>query len=509
MHLAAILGRLSRWYPERIALIDANGTWTFAQFVARVNRLGNALRGQGLTNGDRVALLLPDIREYLEADYGTMSAGLVRVPIDPSLHRKELTAQLAHAGVRALITHSMFGEKVEGIAAELEDLKIVVSAGGGLADAQDYEALLQSASDQALPVGAGEDLAALNFSGGTTSAPKAIMLQHRNLVAAAQNIIQGFAIYPDQVFLNVRPMWPIAQIQLLSHVLTGATIVLGDRFDPERLAGLIKRYRANRTSLVPTQLVRFISHLERSWEELEYLKAVHVGGAAIPPSVFEHALAVLGPRIGVHYGLTEAPVTSYLSPERLDQKRGQNHLIHCVGRELFSCEVRIATGGVESDSGDGSAGEVLIRGGHVMAGYWRDEGATHGALRDGWLHTGDLGRMDEHGDIYLVGRLKDVIRSGSRTIIPKEVEDVIARHPAVAEVAVLGLPDVEWGEVVTAFVALKPDAGVSQSELIGHARSQLTSFKLPRSVRFVPALPRSHYGKVLRRQLFNEAIGSW
>jgi acyl-CoA synthetase (AMP-forming)/AMP-acid ligase II len=148
----------------------------------------------------------------------------------------------------------------------------------------------------------------------------------------------------------------------------------------------------------------------------------------------------------------------------------------------------------------------LIRGGHVMAGYWRDEGATHGALRDGWLHTGDLGRMDEHGDIYLVGRLKDVIRSGSRTIIPKEVEDVIARHPAVAEVAVLGLPDVEWGEVVTAFVALKPDAGVSQSELIGHARSQLTSFKLPRSVRFVPALPRSHYGKVLRRQLFNEAI---
>jgi acyl-CoA synthetase (AMP-forming)/AMP-acid ligase II len=508
MHLAAILGRLSRWHPERIALIEPNGSWTFGQFVARVNRLGHALRGQGLTNGDRVALLLPDIREYLEADYGTMSAGLVRVPVDPSLNRKELTAQLAHAGVRALVTHSTFGEKVEGIAAELEDLKIIVSVGGGLTDAHDYEALLQRASDQVLPVGTGEDLAALDFSGGTTSAPKAIMHQHRNLMVAALNIIQGFSIYPDQVFLNVRPMWPVAQILLLSHVLAGAPIVLGGRFDPERLAGLIERNRANRTSLVPTQLVRFISHLERCPQELQSLKAVHVGGSAIPPSVFERALAVLGPRIGVHYGLTEAPVTSYLSPERLDQKEGQHHLIHCVGRELFSCEVRIGSGGIELDSADGSAGEVLIRGGHVMTGYWRDEGATHGALRDGWLHTGDLGRIDEHGDIYLVGRLRNVIRSGSRTIIPKEVEDVIARHPAVAEVAVLGLPDIEWGEVVTAFVALKPNARVSQSELIQHARSQLTPFKLPRSVRFVAALPRSHYGKVLQRQLFNEAIGS-
>lgn len=508
MNLTAGLGRLSQWYPERTAIVEPTRTWTFGQFVARVNRVGHTLRGQGLTNGDRVALLLPDIREYLEADYGTMSAGLVRVPVDPRLTRKELTAHLAHAGVRALITHTMFGEKVEGIAAELEDLKTIVSAGGGFADAQDYEALLQRASDQPLPVGTGEDLAALNFSGGTTSAPKAIMLQHRNLMVAAHNIIQGFAICPDQVFLNVRPMWPIAQILVLSHVLAGATVVLGDRFDPERLAGLIASNRADRTSLVPTQLVRFINCLERSREELPCLKAVHIGGSAIPPSVFERALAVLGPRIGVHYGLTEAPVTTYLSAERLAQNQGQHHLIHSVGRELFSCEVRIASKGIESDSGDGSAGEVLIRGSHVMAGYWRDEGATRGALRDGWLHTGDLGRIDEHGDIYIVGRLKDVVRSGSTTIIPKEVEDVIASHPSVAEVAVLGIPDIEWGEAVTAFVALKPDAGVSPSELIEHARLQLAPFKLPRSVRFVTALPRSHYGKVLRTKLFNEAIGS-
>jgi acyl-CoA synthetase (AMP-forming)/AMP-acid ligase II len=506
MHLAAILGRLSRWYPERTALIDPNGIWTFRQFLARVNRLGHALRGQGLNNGDRVALLLPDIREYLEADYGTMSAGLVRVSLDPRLTRRELRAQLAHAGARALITHSLFGEKIEGLAAELEDLNIIVSAGGRLADAHDYEALLQRASDQSLPVGAGEDFAALNFSGGTTSAPKAIVLTHRNLMVAAQNIIQGLSIGPDQIFLNVRPMWPIAQIQLLSHVLAGASVVLGDRFVPEDFAGLITRSRADRTSLVPTQLVRLIIHLERSWDAMPCLKTVHIGGSSIPPSVFERALAVLGPRIGVHYGLTESPVTTYLSPDRLDPRAGQQHLINSVGRELFSCEVRIASDTTNSNSGDDRVGEVLIRGGHVMAGYWRNEDATRATLRDGWLHTGDLGRIDEHGDVYIVGRLKDVIRSGSTTIVPKEVEDVIARHPAVAEVAVFGVPDIEWGEAVTAYVALYPHAAASQSELIEYARSRLAGFKLPKSVRFVTALPRSHYGKVLRKQLLNETF---
>jgi acyl-CoA synthetase (AMP-forming)/AMP-acid ligase II len=143
-----------------------------------------------------------------------------------------------------------------------------------------------------------------------------------------------------------------------------------------------------------------------------------------------------------------------------------------------------------------------------MAGYWRDEDRTRAALRGGWLHTGDIGRIDEHGDIYIVGRLKDVIRSGSTTIIPKEVEDAIARHPAVAEVAVVGIPDTEWGEMVTAFVVLKSGAAVSQAELIGHARAQIAPFKVPKSVRIVTALPRSHYGKVLRTELLSVPCGS-
>jgi acyl-CoA synthetase (AMP-forming)/AMP-acid ligase II len=508
MHLAGIVAQLARRHRDRTAIVDGTGVWSYRQLVGRINRFGHALIGLGLQKGDRVALLVPDIREYLEADYGIMSGGFVRVPLDPRLTAQELAAQLRHAGVRALVTHSLFGERVDRLPSEVESLEAVISIGDALPHALDYEALLAAASDRPLSGGDGGDLATLNFSGGTTSAPKAVMLSHGNLLVAAQNAVGGFAIGPNQIFLNVRPLWPIAQIVLMSHIMAGATVVLGGRFDPERLASSIQHSGADRTSLVPTQLMRFVEYMEGANDPLRRLKVVQVGGSSIPPSVFERALATLGPRIAVHYGLTEAPVTCCLPPDRLDTDAArQRRLIHSVGRELVGYEVRIADDQPGSGIHDGQTGEVLIRGDHVMAGYWRDTDATQAALCGGWLHTGDIGQIDEEGDLYIVGRLKDVIRSGSSTIIPKEIEDVIARHPAVAEVAVLGLPDVEWGELATAFVVVKPGASVAEGELVEHCRTHLASFKKPRSIRFVSSLPRSHYGKVLRTQLLKDAIG--
>ena len=209
----------------------------------------------------------------------------------------------------------------------------------------------------------------------------------------------------------------------------------------------------------------------------------------------------MGPRIGVLYGLTEAPVTCYLPPRALEPAAMRERLIHSVGRVLGDYRVRIADSDDTAPVGAGRSGEVLIRGGNVMAGYWRDEAATGAALRDGWLHTGDVGELDDGGNLHLVGRLKEVIRSGSSTIIPKEVEDVIVLHPAVAEVAVIGLPDAEWGEAVTAFVVTKPGMSVAEDELVEHCRARLAGYKKPRSIRFVASLPRSHYGKVLRAHL--------
>ena len=549
MHIAAQWVELARRHGDRPAIIDDGGTWSYRQMHSRIIRFGNALIGLGLRKGERVALLIPDIREYLEADYATMSAGLVRVPLDPRLTRAEMAALLRHVGAAALVGHASFADKMEGFAAEVEDLRFVISIGGGVG--LDYEAMLQQGSEQPLPDGDGDDLASLNFSGGTTGAPKAAMLRHRNLVTVARNTIGGFAIGSECVFLNVRPLWPVAQVIPMSHLFAGATVVLR-RFEPDRLAETIARTGATRTSLVPTQLHRWLEHLPAGARALDRLQAVYVGGSRIPPAVFERALDALGPKIGVLYGLTEAPVTSYLAAQSLAAAPEQrSRLMHGVGRALPQYEVRIA-GSPEHDPekwvpvfgkgscsnkpehdpekrapvfGEGSCsskeaerdddskknhparGEALIRGGHVMAGYWRDQAATAAALRAGALHTGDLGELDDAGNLSIIGRLKEVIRSGASSIVPQEVEDVIGLHPAVAEVAVVGLPDAEWGEAVTAFVVTRPGMSVSERDLVEHCRARLAGYKKPRAVRFVARLPRSHYGKVLRAQLIAQAMG--
>ncbi len=502
MHMAAKWRELALRHGARAAIVDERGSCSYAEFHSRITRFGNALTGLGLGRGDRVALLVPDIREYLEADYAIMSAGFVRVPLDPRLTRAELTALLRYAGATALVTHPSFAPATDKLTEDVEGLAHIIAIGGGAG--LDYEALLQRSSDRPLPDGDGDELASLNFSGGTTGAPKAAMLRHRNLTTVARNTIHGFDISSDGVFLNVRPLWPVAQVILMSYLFAGATVVLR-RFDPEAFPTLVQRVSATRTSLVPTQLARYLEQLRQRDDRLECLQAIHVGGSRIPPAAFERALERIGPRIGVLYGLTEAPVTCYLPPRALEPEAVRGRLIHSVGRVLDEYEVRLADVGESAPADSARAGEVLIRGGNVMAGYWRDEAASHAALRDGWLHTGDIGELDDGGNLHIVGRLKEVIRSGSTSIIPKEVEDVIVLHPAVAEVAVIGLPDPEWGEAVTAFVVTKPGMSVAEHELVEHCRSRLAGYKKPRSVRFVASLPRSHYGKVLRAQLIAQA----
>jgi len=243
-------------------------------------------------------------------------------------------------------------------------------------------------------------------------------------------------------------------------------------------------------------VVRCLDHLRPGDPRLARLQAIYVGGSRIPPDTFARALDLIGAKIGVLYGLTEAPVTCYLPPRKLAD---EPKLMQSVGQVLRDYEVRIA------DEGAGASGEVLIRGDNVMAGYWRDEVATRAALQDGYLRTGDIGTFDQGANLHIVGRIKEVIRSGSSSVIPKDVEDIILLHPAVAEVAVIGLPDAEWGEAVTAFVVTKPGAAVSERDLVEHCRTRLAGYKKPRAVRFVASLPRSHYGKVLRAQLIAQA----
>lgn len=495
MHLGSLLARMARRHGTRAAIRDAAGDWSFACLTERLTRLGHGLLGLGLVPGDRVAIMLPDIREYLECDYGVMAAGLVRVPLDPSLPFADLVAMLRHAGARALVTQAGAIPGVTEVRAAVPGLDHVVTVGDALAGASRFEALLDGAATTEFEGGDGDALATLNFSGGTTGRPKAIMLRHRNLAAVLQNSVAGFGIGRDDVFLNVRPLWPIAQLVMFAHLIAGCTVVLGGRFVPERFASLMAESRATRSSLVPTQLVRLLPHLASSDPRLAHVRSIVVGGSRLPAAAFATALERVGPRISLLYGMTEAPISTYLAPASLGATAQAS-----VGDALFSTELRIA-GGDGAALPPGQDGEILIRGPHVMAGYWNDPAATAAALRDGWLHTGDLGQVDGTGRLFVTGRVKEVIRSGAASVVPAEVEDALASHPGVAEVAVVGLPDEEWGEAVTAFVVVHPNAAIDGAGLIAYCRTRLAAHKRPRRVIFVPAIPRSHYGKVLRSQL--------
>jgi acyl-CoA synthetase (AMP-forming)/AMP-acid ligase II len=492
-HVGAWLREVALWRPAHPAVVEGALVQDWGGFARRLRQVGHALLALGLRRGDRVALLLPDGRAYLESDYGVMSAGLVRVPIDPRLPRTDVIALLTSSGARAVIT--------TGAQAGLTDaapaLKWVLSVGGAAAGALDFEAMVVAASDAPLPVGDPEDLATLNYSGGTTGAPKGIALSHRNLCTVLRHAAAAFAIAPDAVFLNVRPLWPIAQLVAMAHLAAGATLVLGGRFDPAGFAERIRASGATRTSLVPTQLFRVLDHLRADDPRLAGLETIYVGGSRVPTEIFTHALATIGPRIGVLYGMTEAPISTYLSPAMVDEDTGA---MATVGHPVIGCTVRV-DGPVGPTNAPGEVGEVLIRGDHVMQGYWNNASATVAALQDGWLRTGDLGRFDASGRLAIVGRSKDVIRTGASSVVPAEVEDVLTAHPAVAEAAVVGVSDPEWGEAVTGFVVLRPGAAIEEAALIAHCKAHLAGFKCPRAIRFAAELPRSHYGKVLRAQL--------
>lgn len=484
MTIQSLLGRCAQQWPGHAAIIEdvTQRTHSFADLVRDVTTAGSHLASLGLVPGDRVALLGDATYAYLLADYGAMYAGFVRVPLDPSLTAEELSNQVADAGAKILL----FGAEQATLAAAVQApkaLPIETVTAPAASKPQSPDEITDSA------------LASLNYTGGTTGQPKAVMLTQGNLSAAAANIVGARGMGPGDTMVNMRPLWPIAAVIVLAHLAAGGTVVLGGRFEPRRLLSLLEKYRAEATSLVPTHLTRLLKDADPRSHKLDALRAIDVGGAAIPSDTFEAALVAFGPKIGVLYGLTEAPWSCYQPPLDLaGPPETRARRLRSVGRPLAGCEITIA--GDHGAAAPGEAGEVLIRGAHVTQGYWQRPEITREVLREGWFHSGDIGTLDESGVLSIVGRLKDVIRSGAKTVQPLEVEAVLRQHPAVLDAAVLGLPDAEWGEIVAAGVVARPNAAISEAELLDYCRNQLAAHKRPKLIRLMDELPKSHYGKV-------------
>lgn len=495
--LRDILEPQRRTHPNRVALFDEDKPSTYGQLGGAVAGIAQALQADGIGAGDRVAVLLPNGAAFLECFFGITSIGAIVVPLNSRLHPKEHATLLRDCRPRMLIAHQDYQESIAAIRVALPEVDVVVQ-GAAQADAAEtrcYE--LWRARDAVLPdvLVQTDQPAALMYTSGTTSAPKGVVLSHGNYLSMFEQLKIEIGLTPESVNLQLSPLYHAAAIHTLMHLAVGAVTVLQSRFDPVRVMAAIARHSVTYFFAVPTMLYQLLDHPDRDRYNLSSLHTVSYGAAAITGVRLEQALGFFGNKLLHAYGMTETTShASLLGPE--------GHLVAAgsIGRGLNGVELRVA-GCDDRDVASGEVGELLVRGKNVMQGYWERPDDTMDALAGGWMHTGDLARCDAQGYVFIVDRKKDMVISGGVNVYPREAEEVLARHPSVAEVAVYGVPDALWGEALAATVVLKPGATVSAADLIEFARGQLAGFKLPKQVHMTADLPKTASGKVQKRIL--------
>lgn len=495
-------------FAERIAIVceGEEQSLTFHELNADVNRLAHALRAFGLQPGDRVAILQPNCHRFILALFGVQKAGLVPVCLNTRYAAREHAFILNDCSARALLIAHECVDTIAPVRGALSTVEHYLCTDGDANGMLNMMAVMaaQPTCEPGIEVEA-DALARLWYTSGTTGRPKGAMITHAIQSEHLKLFLMNMevAIGPDDAMLHVGPMTHASGNYILPHVVRGARNVILPRFDPARTLETVVRQRITMLHLVPTMLFRLLEVAEQGTFDVGSVKRINYGAAPMPVSVLRRAIQVFGPVFRQHYGLTEAvqPVTLLLPEEHvLEGDETVMRRLASAGRPALGVEVRV----VDDQGHDvkpGEMGEIVVRGPHVMQGYWNLPEATAETLRDGWLHTKDMATIDEDGFIYIVDRKDDLIISGGFNIYPREVEEALYGHPAVREAVVFGVPDEEWGEAVMALVALNGGQAVTADALIAHCRQHLASYKKPRFIRFVPELPKSAVGKVLRREL--------
>ena len=506
LYLTQGLHRSLQRQPDHPATIFAGRTRSYAEYGERVARLASALRGLGMDAGDRVGMLALNSDRYLEYLHGTWWGGGAVNPVNTRWSVAEIAYSLDDCDTRILLVDDHFVHYVEELRERSASLRTVIYTGEGSTPSgmTGYEELISGAS----PIGdarrGGDDLAAVMYTGGTTGFPKGVMLSHQNLASNALAMVAG-ALGPEPGrLLVISPLFHIA-IGVMTHAQTmvGSTFVIVPSFTASAALEAIQTHRPTHMFLVPTMVQMLVDHPDAAGFKLDSVRVFGYGGSVISAALLERAMKLF-PNAGFFqaYGMTElSPVATFLYPE--DHRAGcttHPELLRAAGRANLVSEVRVVDGeGKEVPRG--TVGEVIVRGPGVMLGYWNKPELTASAIRDGWMYTGDGGRMDEDGVLYIVDRLKDMIVSGGENVFSAEVENALAKHPAVATSAVIGIPSEQWGESVHAVVVLKPGATATTEELISHCQNLIARYKCPRSVEFRDLLPTTGAGKVLKSEL--------
>jgi long-chain acyl-CoA synthetase len=503
MNLAQLLVRTAQVSPDAPAVFHGKRlVCTYRELFQRASVVAGYLRGKlGLKPGDRVALYMANTPEYLEVLYGVWYAGLAAVPVNAKLHPREVDHILEDCGAAAVFATDDLAPGLALFSAQGKAARAVLTPGR-----RSYISMMRAKPLEQMEPRDDDDLAWLFYTSGTTGRPKGVMQSHLNLMAMSMCYFTDVdCVRQHDAIFYAAPMSHGAGMYNFPHVLMGARHVIpeSDGFDCEELFDLASHFREVSMFAAPTMVKRLVDHCVASGADPSGFKTIVYGGGPMYVEDIRQALSVMGPRFVQIYGQGESPMTiTALSREQIGQRTHPRYeeRLASVGVAQSLVEVRIANNdGVTVESGE--IGEVLVKGITVMQGYWNNPEATRQTVRDGWLATGDMGSMDEDGFLTLRDRSKDVIISGGSNIYPREVEEVLLLDPAVKEVSVVGRPHPEWGEEVVAFVVAAGDNPPSAAALDALCLNHIARFKRPKEYRFVEALPKSNYGKVLKTEL--------
>jgi long-chain acyl-CoA synthetase len=502
LNVAAFLHRAALLWPERPAL--ALGTTTVATYrdmARRAAALAHNLRTKfGLARGDRAAIVMTNCPDYMIVKYALWQAGLCAVPANAKLHRKEFQYILEHSGAKALFVNAAMESALAGIEREVPSLKHVISV-----SAKDWPKLLAGDAAPMAEV-APDEPAWLFYTSGTTGRPKGATLTHRNLVAMTMNYFADVdTIAPGDRIIHSAPMSHGSGIYGIPHVARGASNVTPEsgHFDPAETVALVNALPGATFFFAPTMVVRLLQSPALDALARENLKTIVYGGGPMYVADLVKGLERLGPKFVQIYGQGEAPMTiTGLSRAQHMENQHPRYLERLGSAGVARTDVEVKVFDAEDrELPPGEIGEIVCRGDVVMKGYWQNPEATAKALKGGWLHTGDMGSFDADGFLTLKDRSKDMIISGGSNIYPREIEEVLLRHPGVLECSVIGRPHPDWGEEVLAYVVAKPGTGVNDKALDQLCLDNIARFKRPKGYRFVEALPKNNYGKVLKTEL--------
>jgi long-chain acyl-CoA synthetase len=506
MVLGDILSRNADVIPNKLAVVCRNTDkkCSYAQLNTRVNRLANGLIDIGLCRGDRLAILQHNCAEYVEAFFAAAKIGAPLVALDHRLVAREVLYILNDSGAKVLIVGAQYAGVIDSLRSELKSVDEFIYVGATHEQMMPYESLLASYPAAEPRAKAQEDdLATLYYTSGTTGVPKGVMMTHKNLWAAMINSERALPVLADDITLHTSPFSHIAAVwPLLAHCHTGGTNVILERFDPRLVLEAIEQEKVTTWNSVPTMIQRVLEYPDANHYDVSSLRWVGYGASPMPVEVLKKAIATFGSRFVQVYGSTETYLVTMLPKEDhvvYGPKNKVRRLISC-GKPIGDCQVRIVDD-QGRDVSPGEIGEIAVKGESITHGYWEQPDETARAIKDGWFLTGDLAHTDEDGYVYIAGRKKDLIITGGENVSPREIEDVIYKHPSVLEAAVIGVPDERWGEAVKAVVVLREKRTASAEDIIAFCKQNLARFKVPKSVEFLDALPKTATGKVKRAEL--------